>query len=242
MGQPMKRDVRPTALRGSGGSPCAGRPSRTNSHGHGRSERARRCPSLVPVANDTIELRLAASADEALKSLLDALPKDAVVRDVDDGAGRFAAERTVALLAPGKRRIMLFQGTWKEVSEREEQAMLEVVFDSVEQGVIARLTPEPERTKGARSHIGDLVSQAVTVGALVVAYHWWREIPIDTMLTVGIAVGGGVAWSVIGRFLPKSEERNLEELVRGALAPLEAVEEDEGAGEGAGEDSDEDEP
>ncbi len=150
-----------------------------------------------------------------------------MVRDIDDGVGRFAAERTVALWSPGKKRVLLFRGTWRDVKNREEDPQVEVAFDTVAQGVIARVTPEPEQKKGLKSYIGDLLSQIVTVAALVVAYHWWREIPLDNALVAAISVGGGVVWSAIGYFAPKGKDHGLEAMVRRALEPLAAAEADE---------------
>jgi hypothetical protein len=166
---------------------------------------------------ETSELRLIVSKDEAVKAILDALPKDAVVRGEDDGVGRFAAERTLVIVGRGEARLMMFQGTWGSLKPRLDRPQLDVVFEG---DSVVRLTRELEKKPGMVSRLWDLLSQMVTVAAVVVAYHFIRSIAIDTQRTVIIAVIGGLVWSALGYFMPKREDRGLDNLVRGALAPL----------------------
>lgn len=165
----------------------------------------------------TSELRLTVSKEEAIKAILDALPKDAVVRGEDDGVGRFAGERTLVVVGRGETRLMLFQGTWGSMKARLDKPQLDVVFEG---DTVVRLTREPEKKPSMASHLWELLSQMVTVAAVVVAYHFVRSIPVDVPRTVIIAVIGGLAWSAIGLFLPKKEDRGLDTLVRSALAPI----------------------
>jgi hypothetical protein len=165
----------------------------------------------------TSELRLTVPREEAIKTILDALPKDAVVRGEDDGVGRFAGERTLVIVGRGETRLMMFQGTWGSMKPRLDEPQLDVVFDGDK---VVRLIREPEKKPSMASHLWELLSQMLTVAAVVVAYHFVRSIPVDVPRTVMIAVIGGLVWSVIGLFLPKKEDRSLETVVRSALAPV----------------------
>lgn len=171
-------------------------------------------------SNDASELSLTVSQEEALQALLDAMPKDAVVRDEDDGVGRFAGERTVAIIGRRRDRLMLFEGTWGSIKPRLDHPHVDVVFEGADQGVIARLTKEPQAPPGLGAHVGEFVNRALTVAVAVVAYYWWKSIPIDYPMIAAIAGGGGVAWTVVAMFLPKKEVRGLDDLARDALAPL----------------------
>ncbi len=176
------------------------------------------------------ELSLRASKEDAMQAVLDALPKDAVVRAEDDGVGRFAGQRTIAIVSRDESRLMLFEGSWGDLKPRLDDAQVEVAFKGDSSPVVARIKREAVEPKaGSGALIGDLLNRGLTVAVLVVAYHWVREIPIDTQLTITIAVLGGLAWSVIAFLIPKKEDRGLEGKVRDALAPLviEAEEDDD---------------
>lgn len=174
-------------------------------------------------ASEGSELRISVPKDEAVKAILAALPKDAVVRGEDDGVGRFAGERILVIVGRGEGRLLMFQGTWGSMKPRLDSPQLDVVFTS---DSTVRLTREPEKKPGIVARLWDLLSQMVTVAAVIVAYHMIRKIPIDVPRTVIIAVVGGIVWSAIAYFLPKREDRSLESLVRRALAPLVETEAD----------------
>lgn len=171
-------------------------------------------------SDDQAELRLTGSRDDAVDAIVAALPKDAVVRNEEDGVGRFAGERTLVIVGAGKERLMLFRGTWGSMKARLEKPQLEVVLEARGDGVAAKITREPETAPGIGSHVTDLLSQMVTVGAIVVAYHMLRSLEVDYAKVAIIAAVGGVAWSLIAHFVPKRVDRGLEGLVRDALAPL----------------------
>lgn len=171
-------------------------------------------------SSDASELSLTVSREQALQALLDALPKDAVVRDEDDGVGRFAGQRTVAVVSRHRSRVMLFEGTWGTIKPRLDQPHVDVVFEGEGSTVVARITKEPQAPPGIGSHLGEFVNRALTVAVLVVAYYWWKSIPIDYPMVAAIAGGGGVAWTVAAMFMPKKEVPGLDDLVRKALAPL----------------------
>jgi hypothetical protein len=88
--------------------------------------------------------------------------------------------------------------------------------------LIAKLTNEPEKPPGLASHLTDVLSQSVTLGAVVVAYHMFQSIPMDYGKIAILAIVGGIAWSLVGHFVPKKRDRGLEGMVRDALAPMAA--------------------
>lgn len=178
------------------------------------------------------ELRLSASKDAAIEAIRAALPQDAIVRNEDDGIGRFAGERTLVVVGSEQGRLQMFQGSWGALKGRLDVPQLEVVLEPDSEGVVARLKRAVPRPPTVMSRVWDLVSQVVTVAAVVVAYHLVRSIPVDTQRTAIIAAAGGLAWSAITHFLPKREDTTLDDLVRKALTPL-ATGDDQAADEPA---------
>lgn len=168
----------------------------------------------------TSELRLSASKDQAVQAIRKALPGDAVVRGEDDGVGRFASDRTVMIVGRGEKRLMLFQGSWRFVKARESKPQLDVVFEEGDDGLSVRLTRAATKKTGGASRVIEVVGNMATVAALVIAYYWFRKIPLDQTMVIGIAVGGGLAWTLVARFWPKKENAGLEGMVRRALRPL----------------------
>ena len=171
-------------------------------------------------AMPSAELKLTGSKDEALDAIVAALPKEAIVRDEDDGVGRFAGERTLAIVGQGRERVLLFRGSWGALKTRLDKGQVEVAFETREGGVTAKITREPQQPPGASAHLTNFVSQMITVGAIVVAIHLWQSIEIDYGKVAIIAAIGAAAWSLIAHFVPKKEDRGLEGLVRDALGPM----------------------
>jgi hypothetical protein len=171
-------------------------------------------------SHEPAELRLTGSREDAVDAIVAALPKDAIVRNDDDGVGRFAGERTLVIMSPDQERLSMFRGSWGTIKTRLETPQLEVALVRRDGGLTAKLAHAPEKPPGIGSHVTDLLSQSVTVGAVVVAYHMFQSIPMDYTKIAIIALVGGAAWSLIGHFVPKKPDRGLEGLVRDALAPL----------------------
>lgn len=167
-------------------------------------------------------LTLTASREDALQALLDALPKDAVIRDEDDGVGRFAGQRTVAIIGRSRNRVMLFEGGWGSIKQRleEPRPTVDVVFEEREKGVKVRITAEPPQKTGPRDYIYNVVNNGLVVAVAVVAYYWFKSIPIDYALVAGIGAGGGLLWTVVTAFMPTKEVPGPDDLVRKALAPM----------------------
>jgi hypothetical protein len=136
--------------------------------------------------------------------------------------GRFAGERTLVVVGDARQRLMMFRGTWGAIKKRLDDPQLEVTFEPNEGGCTAKLKREPEPKPTAVSRAGDFLSQAVTIAAVVVAYHFVRSLQVDYARTAMIAVGGAVAWSLIGYFFPGKPNPGLQDLVDEALAPLKA--------------------
>lgn len=169
-------------------------------------------------------LNVSTSPAEAVTAIRQALPEDAIVRDEDDGIGRFASERVVMLVGRGGKKLGLWRGGWRLVREREETPHLEVELADAEGGATARLVERPEEPPGLGGRAMGAVSNMVTVAAVVVAYHLFRGLEVDVSMVAIIGVCGGLLWSVVAHFWPQQRDRGLRTLVREALAPLGAPE------------------
>jgi hypothetical protein len=167
------------------------------------------------------KLHLAASKDEAIAALREALPKDAIVRDEDDGIGRFAGERTVMIIGEGRDQLKLYQGNWRLVKAKDDEPQLRVKFKTKGERLTVRLQRGAIEQPGPGAVLMGLITNVVTVIVVVVAYHMFREIPIDKNQVGAIGIGGGVVWTAIARFWPKKPAAGLDDMVLAALAPLE---------------------
>jgi hypothetical protein len=166
------------------------------------------------------KLRIRGSRDDVIAAIREALPKDAIVRDEDDGVGRFAGERTVVVVGRGKHKLSLFQGNWRLVKAREENPHLLVKLDDGKKGLVARLVPGKVERPTVASQVTGLVANAATVALVVVAYHMFRDLPIDRGQVVAIGVGGGVLWTLASRVLARKPAMGLDTVVRDALGGL----------------------
>lgn len=173
-------------------------------------------------APSSSKMRLAASPEDAVKAVIDALPKDAIVREADDGVGRFAGNRMLVIVARDRARLSMFQGTYGSIKARLETPHLDVTFAEKKKGLVVRLVPETIARPTLATHMWSLVGNVVTVGALVVAYFFVRRLPVDTTMTAVVALAGGAAWSAIAYFTPKTIDRRLERIVKDALEPMSA--------------------
>ena len=167
-----------------------------------------------------LKLRLKGSREDAVKLILDNLPKDSIVRGEDDGVGRFAGERTLVIVGRGEKRLMLFSGTYGSIKGRLEEPHLDVQFEEGEGGTTVRLVREPEKKPSLVARVFDLIGYIITVAAVVVAYHLFRKLEIDTQRTALVSVAGGLAWAAIAHYMPKREDVGLQEVVTKALAPI----------------------
>jgi len=165
------------------------------------------------------KVRLKVGLEEARQAILDALPKDAIVRDEDDGVGRFAGQRTLVIVGRKRDRLLMFHGTYGQIKGHFEEPHLDVVFDTSKERVVAKLTREEPKPPSAAARIFDVLGYILTVGAVVFAYHTFRGLEMDNQRVALVAVGGGLAWAAIAHYMPKREDLGLYEVVDKALAP-----------------------
>ena len=158
----------------------------------------------------------AGTKEAATKAILDAMPKDVIVRGEDDGVGRFAGERILVLVGP--ERLHLFEGSWSALKTRLDDPQLEVTLEGDDGDVSVKLHKEKLEAKGPSSIVLDFVWNAATVAAVVVAYHFVRKIPVDVTLTAIIGAAGGVIWTLIARRMASETTAGLDTRVREALA------------------------
>lgn len=165
------------------------------------------------------KVRLKVGLEEARQAILDALPKDAIIREEDDGVGRFAGQRTLVIIGRKRDRLMMFHGTYGQIKGHFEEPHLDVVFDTSKDRVVAKLIREEPKPPSAIMKVFDVLGYVVTVGAVVVAYHMFRDIEMDNQRIALVAVGGGLGWAAIAHYMPKREDLGLFDTVDKALAP-----------------------
>lgn len=170
----------------------------------------------------TSKVRLKVGVDEARQAILDALPDDALIRDEDDGVGRFAGSRTVVIVNRKRDRLMMFHGSYGSIKQRFEDPHLDVVFDTSKERVVVRLKREEARPPSAIGRAFDVLGYVATVGIVLYAYYNFTKTEIDTQRIALVAVAGGLAWAAIAHYLPKRDDLNLYELVDKALTPHKA--------------------
>ncbi|MEM6992774.1 MAG: hypothetical protein AAF721_19825 [Myxococcota bacterium] len=166
------------------------------------------------------KVRLSVDIDEARQAILDALPKDAIVREEDDGVGRFAGQRTLVIVGRRRDRLLMFHGTYGDIKRRFDDPHLDVVFDTSKSKLVAKLSREVEKPPSAVARAFDVVGYIATVAIVLVAYYTFRSIPIDTQRIGLVALGGGLAWAAIAHYMPKRADLSLYEIVDGALKPF----------------------
>jgi hypothetical protein len=166
------------------------------------------------------KIRLEGSVSEALEAVIEALPKDAIVRGEDDGVGRFAGDRTLVIRGKEGDRLLMFHGSYGSIKSRLSDPHLDVLFKAGKKGPTARLRREEVPPKTILAHIMDLLGQMLTVAIVVIVYHIVRDLPIDRTLTAAIAAGGGAALWGFTLWRGKKPDTELEDSVRKALEPM----------------------
>jgi hypothetical protein len=168
----------------------------------------------------TAKLRITGSRNDAITAIREALPDDAIVRDQDDGVGRFAGDRIVMLIGTGRDRLMMSRGNWRLMKTLEENPQLEISFEDRKGGCTVRMKAAEIPKAGLGSIVGGAVTNALTIGILVVAYHMFQDMEIDKAKVAGISAGGGTLWAVVAHFWPKKRDDALDKTIRGALRPM----------------------
>lgn len=166
------------------------------------------------------KIRLEGTVSEAIEAVIEALPKDAIVRGEDDGVGRFAGDRTLVIRGKDGDRLLMFHGSFGSIKSRLHDPHVDVLFKTGKKGLTARLRREQVPPKTILAHIMDLLGQMLTVAIIVIVYHIVRGLPIDRMLTGGIAAGGGAALWGFTLWRSRKPDTELEDLVRKALEPM----------------------
>jgi len=166
------------------------------------------------------KVRLSVGVDEARQAILDALPKDAIVREEDDGVGRFAGQRTLVILGRSADRMLLFHGTYGAVKRHFEDPHLDVVFDTSKSRVVAKLIRQAPASPSAVARFFDVAGYIGAVAAVLFAYYSIRSIPFDNQRIALVAGIGGIAWALVANALPKSDDETLFKMVDEALKPF----------------------
>lgn len=165
------------------------------------------------------KVRLSVGLDEARQAILDALPKDTIVREEDDGVGRYAGSRTLVIIGRRRERLMMFHGTYGDIKRRFEEPDLDVVFDTSKDKLAAKLVRVEAKPPGLVARGFDLLGYIATVAAVLVTYYMIRSIPMDNQRIGLVAVGGGIGWAAIAHYMPKRADLSLYEVVDKALKP-----------------------
>lgn len=166
------------------------------------------------------KLRLSVDIDEARQAILDELPEDTIVREEDDGVGRFAGARTLVIIGRRRERLLIFNGTYGTIKSRFENPHLDVVFDTSKSPLVVKLVREEPKPPSAAARIFDLLGYVATVGALLVAYYTFQKLEMDWPRIGLVALGGGIGWAAIAHYMPKREDISLLETVTKALKPV----------------------
>lgn len=171
-------------------------------------------------AGATAKLRITGSKDDAMAAIREALPDDTIVRDQDDGVGRFAGERVVMLIGTGADRLMMSRGNWRLMKTLEDAPQLEITFRTTAAGcTVSMKAAEAEKTT-AGSLLWSTLTNALTVAALIVAYHMFQDLELEPARVAGLSLGAGVFWTAAAHYWPRKRDDGLDKAVRAALRPM----------------------
>lgn len=173
---------------------------------------------MEPGATST--LRVTGSPQDAIAAIKEALPDDAIVRDEDDGVGRFAGDRVVMLIGIDGNRLMMARGSWRRMKDLEDKPELDITIEETKDGCKVRMKAAEAPKATVQSHAWSVVSNGATVAMVVVAYHMFQDLEIDVALVAGMSAGGGVLFTAVSHFWPKKKDEGLAKTVRAALRPM----------------------
>lgn len=166
------------------------------------------------------KLRLTASKEDAIAAIRASLPDDAIVRDQDDGIGRFAGERVVMLIGAGGAHLMMSRGNWRLMKTLEESPQLDITIEETKGGCTVELMLAEPKQATLGTHARSVLSNGVTLAVLVVAYHMYQDLEVDPATVAAISLGGGALWTAVAHFWPTKRDDGLDKTVRVALHPM----------------------
>lgn len=162
-------------------------------------------------ARTTEELTSAHGPEELMPLILEGLGREVIVRDEEDGVGRFAGVRPVALVRRDQLGAAFLHGPYSELKKRVEDPMLTLSIEPGDGGSKVRLEYRPPSEPSAAAKlgefVGDVVTAALTIAVLAYAVNRFRGLDVDTTRLALIAGGGALAYGVLKRFLGGEEEQ-----------------------------------
>ena len=161
-------------------------------------------------ANSPRSYEVTGPLEVAIGRVREALGADLIVRDEEDGLGRFAGERPVMFIGKGGKSLKLLRGSWGDLKERVEQPMVEIRFgpegDSMPVEVERVEKPGAEPSAIGRA-IGDFLSTAILVAAAIYALNTFRGQSIDYTKMAMIVAGASALYVAAKHFLGDDEEK-----------------------------------
>lgn len=158
----------------------------------------------------TKSYELEASSEEALIRLTESLGEDTIVRDEEDGVGRFAGARSILLTGKRGEGAKLMRGSWSEIKPRKEEPMVEVNFVKGEGRMMkieVRRLDSPEAELGVVGRImGDFFSTAIMIAAAIYAFNRFRGQAIDYTKMAMLVAGATTLYVIAKQFLGTDEE------------------------------------
>lgn len=153
---------------------------------------------------------LDAPLEDAIGRLREALGDDVIVREEEDGLGRFAGERPIMLVGRRGESVKLLRGSWGDLKSRTEEPMVEVKLSESEGKTrveVHRVEKAGAEPSPAVRIAGEFVSTAILIAAAIYAFNTWRGLAID-YTKMAMVVGGATTLYVVAKqFL--GEEENL---------------------------------
>lgn len=165
---------------------------------------------MSEATRQSTQMTVDGSVETTYAKILEALREGAIIRDEEDGVGRFAGVRTVVMQGRRGDRLLLMRGAWSELKKRVEDPMLVVELHA--EGSQTRVElhgdppKEPSGAEKAIHMLSDVVSVALLIGALAYAVNTIRGLGVDWPRLGMIAGGGAVLYTVAKQFMGGESE------------------------------------
>jgi hypothetical protein len=161
-------------------------------------------------ANSKRSYEVQGPLEVAVGRVRDALGADVIVRDEEDGLGRFAGERPIMFIGRGGKTLKLLRGSWGDLKGRVEEPMVEIRFGA--EG--SPLPVEVERVEKAGAEpstlgrlLGDFVSTAILIAAAIYALNTFRGQGVDYTKMAMIVTGASALYVAAKHFFGDDEEK-----------------------------------